>query len=234
MKYPIVFAGLSVVLLLAGCNDDLPTGTAQADVGSGSGLGAPVACFSTEPDPPEVGVQQPITLDASCSTNVDSSTTFTWNVGDDRTMTGRRIEVQYRRSGDYNVTLRVSNGGNTSEATRQVRVHPRAEACFVFRQILGQESEQCTVAFDASCASGAIREYRWFFEGGPRQDINVPLPDTNRTTTEPQITYSWGRDEECFSFRPFDRIVRLTVVDENGGTDEHEETVAFNTPALKP
>jgi hypothetical protein len=222
------------VLLLAGCNDDLPTGTAQADVGSGSGLGAPVACFSTEPDPPEVGVQQPITLDASCSTNVDSSSSFTWNVGDDRTMTGRRIEVQYRRSGDYNVTLRVSNGGNTSEATRQVRVHPRAEACFVFRQILGQESEQCTVAFDASCSSGAIREYRWFFEGGPRQDINVPLPDTNRTTTEPQITYSWGRDEECFSFRPFDRIVRLTVVDENGGTDEHEETVAFDTPALKP
>jgi hypothetical protein len=231
MKNSLVFAGL-LVAFLAGCNDDLPTASAQADVGSGSQMGPPVACFSTEPDPAEVGIQQPITLDAACSTNVDSNATFTWSVGDDRTMTGRRIEVQYRRSGDYTVTLRVSSGGNTSEATKQVRVHPNAQACFVHHQILGQESEQCTVAFDASCSAGAIREYRWFFEGGPRPDI--PLPDTTITTREPRITYSWGRDEECFSFRPFDRIVRLTVVDESGATDEHEETVAFTTSSLKP
>jgi hypothetical protein len=111
-------------------------------------------------------------------------------------------------------------------------VRPGVRACFVHQQILGRESEQCTVSFDASCSDGSIREYRWFFEGGPRSDI--PLPDTNLTTREPQITYSWGRDEECFSFRPFDRIVRLTVVDESGATDDHEETVVFNMPALNP
>jgi hypothetical protein len=231
MKNSLLFAGLLMAFLTA-CNDDLPTASAQGDLGSGSQMGPPVACFSTEPDPAEVGIQQPITLDAGCSTNVDSNATFTWNLGDDRTMTGRRIDVQYKRSGDYRVTLQVESGGNTSEATKQVRVHPNAHACFVHHQILGQEAEQCTVAFDASCSTGAIREYRWFFEGGPRPDI--PLPDTTITTREPQITYSWGRDEECFSFRPFDRIVRLTVVDESGATDEHEETVAFTTSFLKP
>jgi hypothetical protein len=107
---------------------------------------------------------------------------------------------------------------------------PRPEACFVYRQIL--TGLPCTVAFDASCSSHEISEYRWFFEGGPRPDL--PLPDTNITTNEPETTYSWARDEECFSFRRFDRIVRLTVVGEDGATDTHEETVLFMVPLLKP
>ena len=129
------------------------------------------------------------------------------------------------------VRLSVGGGGGSSEATIQVRVRRGPEACFVYRQILEDDPEPCTVAFDATCSAGAVVEYRWFFEGGPRPDL--PLPDTNITTTEPTITYSWGRDEECFSFRPFDRIVRLTVVDEGGATDSHEETVVFTTPILK-
>jgi hypothetical protein len=89
----------------------------------------------------------------------------------------------------------------------------------------------CTVAFDATCSAGEMNEYRWFFEGGLRPDL--PLPDTNITTNQPQITYSWGRDEECFSFRHFDRIVRLTVVDGAGATDTHEETIVFSVPVLR-
>jgi len=105
------------------------------------------------------------------------------------------------------------------------------KACFVYHQVMNGDPEPCTVAFDATCSAGTMKEYRWFFEGGLRPDL--PLPDTNITTTEPQITYSWGLDEECFSFRHFDRIVRLTVVDEGGATDTHEETVVFNVPILR-
>ena len=106
------------------------------------------------------------------------------------------------------------------------------KACFVFHQVLEGDPEPCTVAFDATCSAGAMIEYRWFFEGGPRPDL--PLPDMNITTNEPQITYSWGRDQECFSFRHFDRLVRLTVVDEGGATDTQEETVVFSVPILRP
>ncbi len=229
----LTLAALLVGLSLARCND-MPSGSTDVVAGTGSqGDGAaPVACFTTKPDPPEVAAQEPITLDASCSANVGPDASFSWNLGDGRSASGRIVEAQYRRSGEYTITLTVQDGGRTSEATEQVRVRSRVTACFVYRQILEGDPEPCTVAFDASCSTGAIREYRWFFEGGPRPDL--PLPDTTITTTEPQITYSWGRDEECFSFRPFDRIVRLTVVDEGGSSDEHEETVVFSTPILKP
>jgi hypothetical protein len=105
------------------------------------------------------------------------------------------------------------------------------KACFTYQQVLEGDALPCTVAFDAACSAGEMSEYRWFFEGGLRPDL--PLPDTNITTTQPQITYSWGRDEECFSFRHFDRIVRLTVVDGSGATDAHEETVVFSVPVLR-
>lgn len=53
------------------------------------------------------------------------------------------------------------------------------------------------------------------------------------TTEEPTIVYSWGEDEECFSFRPFERLVRLTVTDESGLVHSHEEKVSFIYPFLK-
>ena len=236
--FSILISGL-LALSLARCND---SPTAASDVGQDQqatdpGVGAPVACFSTTPDPPVVATQQPLQLDASCSGNASSDASFEWDFGDGRTGTGQRVEHQYRRSGDYTVTLRVRTDGGSSEATEQVTVRPgiiveQPTSCFVFQQVLANDPEPCTVRFDATCSKGELTEYRWFFEGGPRPDL--PLPDTTIVTTEPHITYSWGRDEECFSFRPFDRIVRLTVVDQNGETDTAEETVVFSTPVLKP
>jgi PKD repeat protein len=222
---------------------------AASDIGeeqqAPGGGGSPVACFSTEPDPPEVGTQEPLTLDASCSGNA-AGAEFEWDFGDGRSGTGQRVEHQYRRSGEYIVTLTVRTDGGTSEATEQITVRRESSepgptppgppeegptSCFVFHQVLENDAEPCTMAFDAACSEGSPTEYQWFFEGGPRPDL--PLPDTTIVTNEPGITYSWGRDEECFAFRPFDRIVRLTVVDENGNTDVHEETVVFTTPILK-
>lgn len=220
------------LLALAGCND-LPGAPTESDAAAGTGAdeAASIACFTTEPDPPEVAARQPVVLDASCSANVSAGASYEWDLGDGRRAAGRRVEARYREPGEYTVTLFVRDGGAASEASTRVVVLPGPRACFVFHQILENDPEPCTVAFDASCSSGSIVEYRWFFEGGRRPDL--PLPDTNVTTHDPQITYSWGRDLECFAFRPFDRIVRLTVVDDRGASDTHEETVVFQTPILR-
>lgn len=232
-RWALAVASTTVVVALARCNDSpiAPTESDTIDQPRAEAT-APVACFTTEPNPPEVAARESIALDAGCSTNVSSSASFQWDLGDGRSATGRTVEAQYRRSGEYTVRLTIHDGGGTSEATVQVRVRKPPEACFVYEQIIENDPEPCTVQFDAACSTGSIKEFRWFFEGGPRPDL--PLPDTNITTNEPQITYSWGRDEECFSFRHFDRLVRLTVVDERGATDTHEETVVFWTPILRP
>ena len=233
-RWALAVASIMVALVLARCDDDLPGAPTESVTVTQAGVEGPVpvACFTTEPNPPEVAALEAITLDAGCSANVASAASFQWDLGDGRSATGRRVETRYRRSGEYTVRLSVHDRGATSEALAQVRVGQGPKACFVHHQILENDPEPCTVSFDATCSSGSVKEFRWFFEGGRRPDL--PLPDTNITTNEPQITYSWGWDEECFSFRPFDRLVRLTVVDASGATDTHEETVVFSTPTLRP
>lgn len=230
-RWALCVAGVVAAVAFTRCND-LPGAPTDDDTTEAGAEGpSPVACISTVPDPADVAPRESITLDASCSTDIGSGAGFQWDLGDGRSATGRTVEARYPSAGEYTVRLSVRDRGASSEATVQVRVRPRPDACFVYQQIIENDPEPCTVLFDATCSTGSIVEYRWFFEGGPRPDL--PLPDTNITTSEPQITYSWSRDEECFSFRHFDRLVRLTVVDEAGAADSHEETVVFTVPVLR-
>jgi PKD domain len=219
-----------------GCQDSpsSPTAGLPKAPSADASAAAPVACFTTSPDPAVIDTGESISLDAGCSENVTSVTGFRWALGDGRTEGGRTIEVSYRRPGDYVIELSLVDGGMTSASTVTVTVtvHVRArlEACFTYQQVIDGTSP-CTVEFDATCSSGDVREYRWFFEGGPFPPDS--LPDVQTTTTEPGIRYSWAFDKECFAFRPFERTVRLTVVDGNGFTDTHEEVVRFGVPFLR-
>ncbi len=122
--FSIVISGLLAVSL-SGCNDS-PMGATDVNgvntdrQTSGEGQ-APVACFTTDPDPPEIAAQQTITLDASCSENLASDASFTWDLGDGRAASGQRVETQYRRSGDYTVTLNIKSGGDSSTATEEIQ-----------------------------------------------------------------------------------------------------------------
>ena len=110
-----------------------------------------------------------------------------------------------------------------STATKELRVHTNLTACFNFEQLSAEEMRPCSVSFDASCSEGSIREYRWFFEGSPA----VPDDDETVATAGPEIEHTWSGNRECLSFRPFERLVRLTVVGSNGKTETTEQTVAF-------
>lgn len=191
----------------------------------------PEACFTVEPEGHVFAARQSITLDASCSQNTTDATSYTWQLGDGRTETGRKIEVEYSRPGDYVIELDVSNGDETSKMQLKVRINPRPVACFEWEQIPGTPPAPCTVRFDASCSTGSLEKYEWFFQGGPFPPDS--LPDVTETTKEPTILYSWAEDEACFAFRPFGRIVRLTVTDESGVTNTYEDTIQFHTPFFR-
>lgn len=208
-----------------GC-DSSPTSPRRS--GPPESVPAPEACFTVEPDRHVFTAGQSFMLDASCSENTIAATSYRWDIGDGRTESGRSIEVSFTEPGDYVIRLEVTNVGQTSTATKELRINPRPVACFTWEQISGSPPTPCTVRFDASCSTGSISEYTWFFEGGPLPPVS--LPDVTRTTTEPTTVYSWGEDPECFAFRPFERLVRLTVTDESDVTDETEETLRFTFP----
>lgn len=222
-------ATLTTSMILAWACGRSPTAPGRSEPQSPTdSVPTPEACFTVEPDRHVFTVGQSITLDAACSENTVAATIYAWDMGDGRTESGRSITVSYARPGDYVIRLEVTNADHTSAATKELRINPRPVACFTWEQIPGSPPAPCTVSFDATCSTGSITEYEWFFEGGPLP--RIPLPDVTMTTTEPTIVYSWGADQECFAFRPFERLVRLTVTDESGVTDQDEETVMFATP----
>jgi PKD domain len=225
-------AGVGLILMLAsGCGDTPTTpGTTSPPPPAAA---SPKACFTTVPNPPVVDVGQTIELDASCSENAGASPSFGWNLGNGQSASGRSVQAVYGEAANFTVQLTLDNGGQSSTMDKEVVVRPRPTACFAYEQLLGADGGQspCTIRFDSSCAGGDVAEYRWFFQGSPFPPS--PPPDKNVTTAEPTIANSWSDDRECIAFRPFERKVSLTVVDERGITDTREETIQFRTPFLR-
>ena len=221
--------GLAALLFVYGCSSESPVAPSPTEpappVSSGGAASSePTACFTTEPNPPEIMEGQVIVLDAGCSTGVSSEATYQWQLGDGRTRTGPRLRVQYRSPGDYVVELRVEDHGMTSTATKELRVHAKLTACFTYQHLsLAEEMLPCSVFFNASCSEGPIREYLWFFQGSP----DVPDDDETVSSAGPEVEHTWSGSMECRFFRPFERLVRLTVVGSDGKTETTEQTVAF-------
>ena len=119
-----------------------------------------------------------------------------------------------------------------STATKELRVNTKPTAltaCFDFDQLsLAEGSLPCSIFFNASCSEGSIREYRWFFQGSPA----VADDDETVATAGSEVEHTWSGSRECLSFRPFERLVRLTVVGTDGKTETVEKTVSF-TQILK-
>lgn len=238
MKYGVRRLLLPALLTtwLLGCHDStLSPDSTPEDIKAPPSSSAPVgleACFTMEPDRPQVSEGETVTLDAACSERVTAEASYQWDLGDGRSRSGRRVQVQYRQPGDYVIRLVVQDRGVQSQADKELHVNAAEthalDACFEWQRIrLIANTLPCSVAFDASCSEGNIVEYRWLFSGPPG------FPDAHRTTTGPGIDYSWATDIECMYFRPFDRLVQLTVVDAGGGTATFEDLVHFDSPTLR-
>lgn len=222
--------GLVVAMTLPACEDS-PTSPNpfSPPTTDGSGDDPLNACFTAAPGTFIITAGQTVTFDASCTVGFSSDAVFRWDLGDGRTDSGPTVEAKYEKPGDFDVRLVVEEGRVSSATSRNLRVNPRPVACFSIEKLIGVE--RCAVRVDASCSTGSIEEYEWFFEGGPAPPLS--LPDVTVTTESPVYQYSWAEDEFCFSFRPFERTIRLTVHDESGVTDSDEDVVVFTSPVLK-
>jgi hypothetical protein len=75
------------------------------------------------------------------------------------------------------------------------------------------------VVFDASCSTGIIVSYAWWFSDDPPFE---------RTTTEATTSYDWNDNPECGT--PFTKLVILTVTAQGGATDQTQSNINPTSP----
>ena len=149
--------------------------TVTVSVGQGNGNGGggqPTASFTFAPQQPESGSQ--VAFDASgSSTPQGEIASFQWDFGDGTTAeeSGPTVTHTYEQSGDYTVSLTVTNSqGNTASTTQSITVlqgNERPQATFSVDTSEPQAGQSIT--FDGSGSAdpdGQIETYRWTLGDG--------------------------------------------------------------------
>ena len=165
----------------------------------------PQAAFTTSVDDLDLEV------DASTSSDPDGTiASYAWDFGDGENSTGVTAAHTYEAAGTYTVTLEVTdNRGDTSEVSHEVEV---AEAPNVPPEAeFDSTSEDLTINVDASSSTdsdGSIASYDWDFGDG---------------TTDTGVTA-----EHAYASAG-SYLVRLTVTDDDGATDQATAAVTVPT-----
>jgi|GEM_PF-1397825 len=183
----------------------------DCDGGGGGGNEAPTASFSTDVSTPEPG--EDVTFDGSGSSDPDGSiASYEWDFGDGSTATGQSVTHSYSSSGDYTVTLTVTDDGGASDsASTTVSVssgtsNEAPNASFTVSPSSPEPGETTTFdAADSSDPDGSIASYDWEFGDGS-------------TASGQSVTHSYASEG--------DYTVSLTVTDDDGASDANSTTVS--------
>ena len=197
-------------------DDDGATGTASATVTVGSAPvnDPPSASFNVSPSS---GVApHTTTFDASASSDADGSiASYAWNFGDGSSGSGVSASHTYSNAGTYTAVLTVTdNDGATDTAQQTITVsNPQTNNAPVasFTATPSSGISPLNVQFDAGGSSdsdGTIASYAWDFgDGGSATGVT-----TGHTFTTGSYT------------------VTLTVVDNDGASDETSQVITVTTP----
>ncbi|WP_254764258.1 PKD domain-containing protein [Natrinema marinum] len=179
----------------------------------------PTAVCSVSPTTARIG--EPVTIDARNSTNAawvdfDYEGDGTWNT---TTYEAPHVATTtYDEVGEYTPRIRVWDRYERDDETAcsAVTVTDNAAPTATFEYTPDNPGIDEEVTFDASASSdpdGSIVEYRWDIDGDGTVD---------NTTTNPTVTYTYTD--------PGTKTVSVTVVDDDGTTDDAERSVFVSAP----
>ncbi|WP_135661509.1 PKD domain-containing protein [Halorhabdus rudnickae] len=179
--------------------------------GDDGGNESPTASFTVDLSAPEPG--EDITFDASDSSDPDGTIASSeWDFDDGNSATGEVVTHSYGSSGDYTVTLTVTDDAGASVTASQTvsvssdNTTPNAS----FRVDPSDPAPGDIVTFDAadsSDADGTVDSYEW--------DLGDGNSATGQTVTN--------------SYESGEYTVTLTVTDDDGATDSNATTVVVQS-----
>jgi PKD repeat protein len=154
-----------------------------------------------------------VSVDGSASSDPDGTiASYAWNWGDSSTGTGATASHTYAAAGTYTITLTVTDNtggtGGTATTTKSVTTTANAAPTAAFTSSVSD----LLVSFDASGSAdsdGTLSSYAW--------DFGDSSTGTGKT---PSHSYAAAGDYQ----------VKLTVTDNDGGTDSVTKTVTATTP----
>lgn len=179
-------------------------------------------------DPAEGIAPLPVRVDGTGSTNPSGGTlTYAWDLGDGTISDQPTFEHRYRRSGEFTITLTVTNErGIAARATAQVDVAEGQPTAVIARPAPGtttlvgspvELSAEGSLLVDGRLAGPDELIYRWELGDG-------------RTVTDPwaTVTYRSASPREGYQ-------LRLTVTDREGRSAQTEtRVIVVEPPRLAP
>ena len=132
---------------------------------------APIATFTTNPDPPTGYVPFTVEFDASGSYDSDGSIiSYEWDFGDSNAiLSGAQVTHEFYNQGIYTVSLVVhDDDGLTTTFSRQVAVQLPAPVANIEASRTSGDAP-LKVSFDASSSTGNITKYEWDFDDNSKE-----------------------------------------------------------------
>lgn len=178
----------AVTLTVADAYNRTATTTQTVEVGGGA---TPTASFLFSPTAPRVG--ENVNFNASASRPATGRTirSYEWDFGDgeQKTTSGPITSHDYQKSGDFNVTLVVTDdAGRVAVASATVTIGSDAPtADFTFSQLPISASSPHTIQFSSATSSAApgrtITSYFWDFGDGTTSTLAGPTHNYSGTAS---------------------------------------------------
>jgi PKD repeat protein len=151
--------------------------------------------------------QETVTFDASSSYDPDGTiVAYSWNFGDGNTATGVRVSHSYFDSGEYTVTLTVTDDDGATDTVAVTKTVRNQSPVAIFTESAENVYINDTITFSATESydpDGTIVAYSWDFGDGT-------------TATGITVFHAYA-DNSSY-------VVTLTVTDNNGATDSTNAT----------
>jgi gliding motility-associated-like protein len=148
----------------------------------------------------KIGGCSPLAITCTnATTGASPNATYSWNLGNGNTSTNSDgASAIYRTAKTYTIKLTVTDGGNTSEATKQITVYKKPTVDFTTTDVKGCAPFAVTFVSNSSAGDGSIADYFWDFgdgnvqKGSGYQQVTYTYNFAQKPTVGLTVTNSYG------------------------------------------